>query len=86
MASRIAKIGSAQATLQNQQDATGNGPVNGSSPTPNKNLSLTQFGKTAHVAGEAAGIAQSAVSSTPSVPNIGDTSYNPPSAIGNLYT
>lgn len=86
IASRIGKIANAQTTLQQQQNSTGNGPVNGSSPVPNKNLSLTQFGQHAHIAGEAAGVAQSVVGSNPSVPNIGDPAYSPPSAIGNLYT
>lgn len=86
MATRIGRIANAQATLQQQQNSAGNGPVNGSSPVPNKNLSATQFGHTAHIAGEAAGLTQSAITSTPSVPNVGDPAYTPPSAIGNLYT
>jgi hypothetical protein len=85
MASRINKVASAQTTIQQNQNA-GNGPPNGSTPTPNKNLSMVQFGHTAHVASEAAGVAQSALSSSSSVPNIGDPAYSPPNAIGNLYT
>lgn len=85
-AARIGKIAKAQTTLQQQQDSSGNGPVNGSSPTPNKNLSLTQFGAKAHIAGEASHLAQSVASSNPSVPDIGDPAYNPTNSIGNLYT
>lgn len=86
MASRIGKLANAQQTLQ-QAKASGNGPVNGSSPAPNKNLSMTQFGQKAHVVSEAARVAHSALGTNSSVPSIGEPGFAPTNSIpSNLYS